>query len=229
MLVTVVSLFLPRITMVVVPVHLPEPWFVVVHEAQSAYPLRGLPEIEVRNQEACWPSVLGRERLAVVLPNNKRLSVEQILYRHVGCVPAIAKRHHERRRWILEPRRREDAVNGDATPVGLELRPARHTVNVHRDLCGTKRSKLVPIPRPDLRTVLRFKCEGPDLQWGVRSGPRRQHRKVPRQVLSRREPFRVRVKPSALKAACDHLVSPFLSTRSRLITSANNDHVDWSM
>ena len=78
-----------------VPVDLPEPWLVVFHEAQAPDPLGGLPEIEVRHQQARRPPVLGRERLAVVLPDDQRLAVQQILHRQVGRIPAIAKRHHE--------------------------------------------------------------------------------------------------------------------------------------
>jgi hypothetical protein len=72
-LVTVVPLFPPGVTVVVVSVHLPEPRLVVLHEAKAAYPLGGLPEIEVWHQEARWPAVFGRERLTVVLPDNQRL------------------------------------------------------------------------------------------------------------------------------------------------------------
>src|SRR5688572_8735172 len=98
-LVTGVPLFAPRVTVAVIPVHLPEPWLVVLHEAQPAYPLGGLPEIEVRHQEARRSPMFGRERLAVVLPDDQRLSVQQILHRQVGRIAAIAKRRDERRRW----------------------------------------------------------------------------------------------------------------------------------
>src|SRR5688572_26895878 len=145
-LVTVVPLFPPRVTVAVVSVHFPEPWLVVLHETQAPNPLGGLPEIEVRHQETRRPPLLGREGLAVVVPDDQRLSVNQILNRKVGRIPAIAKRHHERRRWLLEPGRCEDAINGDAAPVSVELRPARHTVNIHRDLRRTNRTKLLPAP-----------------------------------------------------------------------------------
>src|SRR6185503_3503144 len=97
----------------------------------------------------------------------------------------------------------EDAVNRDAAPVGVELRPASDTVNIRRDLRRSKCTKLVPVPRPDLGPIFRFECEGPCVQRGVRSGPGGQDGEVADQVLSRREPFRVGVRPSALKAACD--------------------------
>src|SRR5688572_5164716 len=225
-LVTVVPLFSARVTIAVVPVDLPEPWLVVLHEAQAPYPLGGLPEIEVRHQEARRPPVFGLERLAVVLPDHQRLSFQQILDRQIGRIAAIAKRHHEWGRWLLEPGRCEDPLNGDAAPVSVELGPARHTVNIHRDLRRTKRTKLLPAPRHDLRTVLHFEREGPGVQWGVRSRSGGQHGKIRGQVLSGREPFRLGMGPSALKAACDHMAASMaLVLDDVLITPANSAHV----
>src|SRR5262245_12789049 len=91
-LITVVPLFPPGVTVAVVPVQLPEPGLVDLHEAQTPYPLGGLPEIEVRHQKARRPAMLGRERLAVVLPDDQRFSFLQILDGKVGRVPSIAKR-----------------------------------------------------------------------------------------------------------------------------------------
>src|SRR5262245_15431906 len=170
-LIAVIPLFAPRITVAVVSVHLPEPRLVVLDEAQAPYPLGGLPEIEVRYQKPGRAPVFRGERFTVVLPDDQRFAFEQILDRHVGRISAIAKRHDERGRWLLEPGRFEDAVDGDAAPVSVELGPARYTVNIHRDLRRTKRTKFVPAPRHDLRTVLGFEREGPGVQWGVRSGP----------------------------------------------------------
>src|SRR5687768_11054456 len=96
MLVTVVALFLPRVPVGVVPVHLPEPWLVVLHETEPAYPFGGLPEIEVRHQEARWAAVLGRERFAVEFPDDECLSIQQILDRKVGRIAAVAERSEER-------------------------------------------------------------------------------------------------------------------------------------
>src|SRR5690348_10807673 len=83
-LVTVVPLFAPRIAVAVVSIHLPESRLVVLHETQAAYPLRGLPEIQMRYEEARGPSVFRVERFAIVLPDDQPFSVEQILHRQVG-------------------------------------------------------------------------------------------------------------------------------------------------
>ena len=97
-LITVVPLFPRRVTIAVVPVHLPKPWLVVLHEAQAPYPLGGLPEIQVRHQEARRPPVFGLERLAVVLPDDQRLSFQQILHRQ-GVLDDVNVRVALRREW----------------------------------------------------------------------------------------------------------------------------------
>src|SRR4051812_36185547 len=66
-LVAPIPLFLPRVTAVVVPVGLPEAGLVVVEELDTSHPLRALPEVKVRNEQAGRPAVHGVERLAVEL------------------------------------------------------------------------------------------------------------------------------------------------------------------
>src|SRR5688572_1176173 len=207
-LVTVVSLFAPRVAVAVVSVHLPEPWFVVLHEPQAPDPFRRLPEVQVRHEETGRTTMLGREWLALELPDNQPLPIQQILDRKVGCIPAVAESHHERRRRVLEPGRSEDALNGDAAPFGVELRPARHAVNVYCDIGWPKRTKLIPAPRGDARPVLRLESECPSVQRGVWSCAGGQYGKVAGDVLPWREPFRPSLGSSTLKASGDHFISP---------------------
>src|SRR5690242_10631567 len=77
--VTLVALFEPRVAAVVVAVLLPEPRLVVVENAQAGDPLRALPEVEVRHEEARRAAVLGRQWLPVELPRDPRATA-----RHVG-------------------------------------------------------------------------------------------------------------------------------------------------
>src|SRR5450756_857502 len=60
------SLFLPRVGVVVVAVALPEAADVVVQELEPPDPLRALPEVALRNNEAERVAVLRIERLALV-------------------------------------------------------------------------------------------------------------------------------------------------------------------
>src|SRR5687768_16843097 len=75
-LVTVLPLFPPWVTVGVVSVHLPESWFVVLHESKPAHPFSGLPEIEMWDQQARRPAMLGCQRLAIVLPYDQRFPIE---------------------------------------------------------------------------------------------------------------------------------------------------------
>src|SRR5205085_10025456 len=65
-LVARVPLFLPRIAAVVVAVRLPEAGVVVLEHVEPADPLRALPEVEMRDQQAGRAAVLGGERFARV-------------------------------------------------------------------------------------------------------------------------------------------------------------------
>jgi hypothetical protein len=47
-------------------VGLPETWLVAVEQFQAPHPLRALPEVQVRHEQASRAAVLGFERLAVV-------------------------------------------------------------------------------------------------------------------------------------------------------------------
>src|SRR5829696_7017939 len=94
-LVTVIPLFPPGIAVVVVAVDFPEPRLVLLHEAQAADPFCGLPEIQVWHEETRRAAVLGRQWLALILPHDRRLSLQHILNRQVRRIPAVAEGHEE--------------------------------------------------------------------------------------------------------------------------------------
>src|SRR2546423_13321093 len=58
-----IALLLPKIRIVVVPVALPEARLVVVEQLEPAKPLRALPEITARHDQAQRPAVLRFPRL----------------------------------------------------------------------------------------------------------------------------------------------------------------------
>src|SRR5947209_6070234 len=64
--VALVALLPPRVTVVVVTVHLPEARLVVVEDLQAPHPLGALPEVEMGNQQPRGAAVLGGQRLALV-------------------------------------------------------------------------------------------------------------------------------------------------------------------
>jgi hypothetical protein len=59
-----IALLTPGVSVDVVAEQLPEARLIVLHEPQPANPPRRLPEVEVRDQEACRAAVLWRQRLA---------------------------------------------------------------------------------------------------------------------------------------------------------------------
>ena len=55
-----VPLFLPRVTVDVITVHLPEAGPLVSHQLDAAHPLRALPEVQVRYHPTQRPSLPTR-------------------------------------------------------------------------------------------------------------------------------------------------------------------------
>src|SRR5687768_7675283 len=68
--VTLVPLLAPRVTAVVVAVLLPEAGLVAGEQRQLADPLRALPEVEVRDEQAHGAAVLDGQRPPVELPHD---------------------------------------------------------------------------------------------------------------------------------------------------------------
>src|SRR5690242_21585947 len=70
--VALITLFKPGVSAVVVAERLPEARVVGLHEVQAAHPLRALPEVEVRDEQAGGTPVLGLEVVAVVAVDDPR-------------------------------------------------------------------------------------------------------------------------------------------------------------
>src|SRR3954470_17839009 len=92
--VALITLFKPGVSAVVVSERLPEARLIGFHEVQPAHPLRALPEIQVRDEQAGGAAVLGLEVVAVVAVDDPRASTRQVLEREVGRVAAVAERGH---------------------------------------------------------------------------------------------------------------------------------------
>src|SRR3974377_793056 len=84
-----VALFLPRVAVDVIAVHLPEAGLVAVHEDDAAHPLRALPEVQLRDDQAQRPSVLLRQRFAVVLVGEQYVVAHQLVEGDVRRVTAV--------------------------------------------------------------------------------------------------------------------------------------------
>jgi hypothetical protein len=68
-----VTLFFPRVSVVVVAVPFPEARLVVLAQLYTAYPLGAFPEIQMGHEQSRWAAVLRLERLALVLVGYSRL------------------------------------------------------------------------------------------------------------------------------------------------------------
>src|SRR5687767_15137615 len=78
-LVSPVALLAPGVAVVVVTQGLPEAGDVVGGELQPPHPLRALPEVQVRHEQARRSSVLGLEWGAVVCVGHPRLASRDVL------------------------------------------------------------------------------------------------------------------------------------------------------
>src|SRR5262245_21039546 len=76
-----VPLFLPRLTVYVIAVGLPEPRLVLIEQAEPAHPFGALPEVEVGDEQPRRAAVLGVEGLALVGVGDPGLPVDDVLQR----------------------------------------------------------------------------------------------------------------------------------------------------
>src|SRR5262249_53059617 len=84
------------------------------NEAESPHPLRTLPEIEVRYQQACRTSVTRCKRGVIEFRDDECLAVQQICHRQVGRVTPVAVCHHVSSRRRGETRSLEQGIESDA-------------------------------------------------------------------------------------------------------------------
>src|SRR4051812_8987453 len=82
-----VSLLMPRIAVHVVPSQLPEAGLVALRELKPVHPLRRLPEVQMRHEQARRPPMVARQRLAFVLERDHRLPRCEVGERHIRGVP----------------------------------------------------------------------------------------------------------------------------------------------
>src|SRR5205823_3215517 len=128
---------------VVVAVALPEAGLVGRAQLEAAEPLRALPEVPARDDEAERPAVLGRERLAVGLVGDKGVLLLERLERHVRGEALLGVRDDEARMRLRLDELRELAPV-DAAEPRVEAAPARDAVDVDGDLGGGQLAELVP-------------------------------------------------------------------------------------
>ena len=92
-LIVVVALLAPGVAVHVVAVGFPEAGGVGVHEADSADPFGGFPEVEVGDDHADGAAVSGFEWSVVEGVGEEAFAVDDVVGRQVGGVAAVAVSH----------------------------------------------------------------------------------------------------------------------------------------
>src|ERR1041384_6749063 len=118
-----ISLFFPRIGVVVVAADLPVARLVVLDEAHAGDPLGALPEVEIGDQTADRRAVLERERLAAEPPGHHGGVGGGLLERSIRGV-AVRRLEDDEARLGLDLRALGQRRDLDAAPQPADQRPA---------------------------------------------------------------------------------------------------------
>src|SRR4051812_38488488 len=116
------ALLLPRITIGMIAVALPEAEAVVIQELEPADPLHAFPSIKVRNNQAQRSAMFGGEWFAIVVKGKEHVGPEQIRQWDVGGIVLIAK-HEGELRLRLRDDQFEDVRVQDAFPGIVQPAP----------------------------------------------------------------------------------------------------------
>src|SRR6185437_4254244 len=179
-----VALFLPRVSVHVVAIGLPEAGLVAVEQVKAAHPFSALPEVQMRHEQPHRAAMLGRQRLAVVAERQPRLAAGHVRDRQVGGVPAVAEGQHVLRvgAYLFE-----QGLDRHCLPAGVQLGPAGDTVDVSGHLLDRQLLQLGPGPRLLLFAAAPDR-ERPVLFFRVRRRTSRQYGEVLGHVLTWRYP-----------------------------------------
>src|SRR6202022_3620623 len=128
-----------------IAVDLPESRSVDVQDLERADPLGALPEIELRHDEPAGASVLRRRVLTAGPEGQQNVVLEKVRESYVRRVAPLAL-SHDGGRLGSDARTAKDFRDGDSLPPVVVPAPARHAVDVGRDLDSRQPEKLLPCP-----------------------------------------------------------------------------------
>jgi hypothetical protein len=159
----------------------------VVQELETADPLGTLPEVALGDEQSERETVLGLEWLAVERVGQEHVIVIEDVEWQVGCV-ALLGVADDVGRGRADLRQLEDLLDRDAFPGRIELRPARHAMDVRMDLLAWEVFELLPGEREG-RIDLAPHLEVPRRQIDPRHRAVVEHGELLRPVLAGRDPF----------------------------------------
>src|SRR5438105_10413679 len=91
-----VTLFLPRIAVIVVPVAFPESGPITTQELEPGHPLGALPEVQVGKEQPQRPAVLWTDQLTVAPVDQHVFGTQEILQREIGRIALRGVHEHVR-------------------------------------------------------------------------------------------------------------------------------------
>src|SRR2546425_2541362 len=137
-----VPLFGPRIAVHVIAVLLPESRQVVVQQLEASYPLRALPEVEMRHEQPGGPAVLRREPFPGPRECDEVLRPVQVRERQVRREALLGDDKTKlRRRFETGPL--EQRLHGHALECVIQSAPGGHAMDIADYRLSRQREQLV--------------------------------------------------------------------------------------
>jgi len=173
----------------VVSVALPKPRLIPLHELYTAQPLRALPRIKLRYNQPSRPTVIERDRLAVMRNRHQRIISQKFRNRQIGCKPVVVPVcQHELRPWRQPARPAHQFPRRNSLPNIPQPAPPRDAMKIGKHFNTRQFAEFLPVPLQHLPDS----SEHPQLprrQVDPRRPARIQDRPLPRSRLSRRNPL----------------------------------------
>lgn len=175
----------PRVAAHVIAVLLPESRGVPVHQLDAAHPLRRLPEVQVRHDQASRAAVLGEEWLAVVVGRDEVPLPQEIIERQVGRIVGISV-HQGMRRRCPHARARQQRRDRDAREDVVVARPLGHAMDVAEHFAHRQPAEFLPADLEGPLDLAEY-AERPVTEVCAGHVAVVQHRPLRRRVLAGRE------------------------------------------
>src|SRR6266508_6703625 len=144
-LVIPISLFFPRIAVVVISSGFQEAGFVFFHQANATYPFGALPEIQMGNHHARRTAMRWRKRLIVIFECDEGLAVDDVGQGYVRSIATITIGSDEHS-FAVKLNVLEQSIKTYTFPFHVEMRPLGNAGNIRNVILHWELEKLFPCP-----------------------------------------------------------------------------------